>query len=151
MNTFAFSRYAFSIGVAAALLAGCGASQLPSERSPSGAAPPIGVKLAFPNRVDKAPNYRVLYDFGAPPDGSGPDAGLIDVGGTLYGTTAGGGAYSSYTARRKMGVSTGTSAGTMSAVVRSSALRPPATKKCCTASAETTESTGAFPWRTWST
>jgi uncharacterized repeat protein (TIGR03803 family) len=35
---------------------------------------------------------KVLYSFSGPPDGEDPAAGLIDVGGTLYGTTAGGGA-----------------------------------------------------------
>jgi hypothetical protein len=38
MNTFASSAYAFSISAAAALLAGCGASQLPVATSPSSAA-----------------------------------------------------------------------------------------------------------------
>jgi uncharacterized repeat protein (TIGR03803 family) len=36
-------------------------------------------------------NYRVVYDFGRPPDGQEPFAGLIDVGGTFYGTTPYGG------------------------------------------------------------
>ncbi|MGA7246860.1 MAG: choice-of-anchor tandem repeat GloVer-containing protein, partial [Candidatus Cybelea sp.] len=39
---------------------------------------------------------KVLYDFGAKhfgSDGSSPDAGLIDVGGTLYGTTFDGGTH----------------------------------------------------------
>jgi uncharacterized repeat protein (TIGR03803 family) len=35
----------------------------------------------------------VLHDFGNGTDGSQPAAGLIDVGGTLYGTTSGGGSY----------------------------------------------------------
>jgi uncharacterized repeat protein (TIGR03803 family) len=34
---------------------------------------------------------KVLYSFGSSPDGYWPEAGLIDVGGTLYGTTAFGG------------------------------------------------------------
>jgi uncharacterized repeat protein (TIGR03803 family) len=43
-------------------------------------------------------NEKVLHSFtdgtnGEPPDGSDPDAGLIDVNGTLYGTTHGGGVY----------------------------------------------------------
>ncbi|MFZ0033130.1 MAG: choice-of-anchor tandem repeat GloVer-containing protein [Candidatus Cybelea sp.] len=33
----------------------------------------------------------VLYQFATPPDGSNPPAGLIDMGGTLYGTTDSGG------------------------------------------------------------
>jgi uncharacterized repeat protein (TIGR03803 family) len=36
----------------------------------------------------------VLYSFGGAPDGSRPLAPVIDVDGTFYGTTAGGGAYS---------------------------------------------------------
>lgn len=35
----------------------------------------------------------VLYPFGSPPDGSIPQASLLDVDGTLYGTTAEGGSY----------------------------------------------------------
>ncbi len=34
----------------------------------------------------------VLYSFGAPKDGKYPYAGLINVNGTLYGTTTAGGA-----------------------------------------------------------
>jgi len=35
----------------------------------------------------------VIHDFAGDPDGQGPQAGLIDVKGKLYGTTNGGGAY----------------------------------------------------------
>ncbi|HEY6486724.1 MAG TPA: choice-of-anchor tandem repeat GloVer-containing protein [Candidatus Cybelea sp.] len=35
----------------------------------------------------------VLYSFTGKPDGYGPDAGLLDLNGTLYGTTINGGAY----------------------------------------------------------
>ena len=38
MRMLGFSRYAFSIGLASALLAGCGGSQLPGATSPSGRA-----------------------------------------------------------------------------------------------------------------
>ncbi|HTU25632.1 MAG TPA: choice-of-anchor tandem repeat GloVer-containing protein [Pirellulales bacterium] len=39
-------------------------------------------------------DYQVLYSFeGSPSDGRGPEAGVIAVGSTLYGTTVGGGAY----------------------------------------------------------
>jgi uncharacterized repeat protein (TIGR03803 family) len=37
-----------------------------------------------------------VYSFGAAPDGNYPDASLIDVGGTLYGTTVGGGSHTGY-------------------------------------------------------
>ena len=36
---------------------------------------------------------KVLHSFGNGTDGKQPFAGLIDVNGTLYGTTAGGGTY----------------------------------------------------------
>jgi uncharacterized repeat protein (TIGR03803 family) len=39
-------------------------------------------------------NYRVLHNFGQAPDGFSPAATLIDVNGTLYGTTFAGGKYS---------------------------------------------------------
>jgi uncharacterized repeat protein (TIGR03803 family) len=78
-------RYAVSIGVAAATLAGCG-SQLP-----------IGAPGALPQNpalsVRINTNYKVVHSFGAVRDGSSPIAPLIDVGGTLYGTTYVGGKY----------------------------------------------------------
>jgi uncharacterized repeat protein (TIGR03803 family) len=46
-------------------------------------------------RVQKLPLYKVVYSFGAAPDGNSPQASLIDVGGTLYGTTYFGGTDSS--------------------------------------------------------
>ncbi len=39
---------------------------------------------------------KVLYSFSGNPDGDDPSAGLIDVGGTLYGTTQYGGTYTGY-------------------------------------------------------
>jgi uncharacterized repeat protein (TIGR03803 family) len=39
---------------------------------------------------------QVLYSFRGGTDGAGPAAGVTDVKGTLYGTTEGGGAYSTY-------------------------------------------------------
>ena len=45
--------------------------------------------LAVPAR---AASEAVVYSFKGFPDGDDPDAGLIDVGGTLNGTTEGGGA-----------------------------------------------------------
>jgi uncharacterized repeat protein (TIGR03803 family) len=38
-------------------------------------------------------NYRVVYSFGAAPDGNYPHSDLIGAGGTFYGTTFAGGAY----------------------------------------------------------
>jgi uncharacterized repeat protein (TIGR03803 family) len=49
------------------------------------------------NKLDEAPQsrtssgYEALYIFGKPHDGQQPKAGLIDLNGTLYGTTYGGG------------------------------------------------------------
>jgi len=87
MGTFALSRYAFTISVAAALLAGCGGSQ-----------PPIGASNAMPQRRATAlptssKNYQIIYAFGTSPDGAQPAGGLFEVGGMFYGTTAGGGSY----------------------------------------------------------
>ncbi|MFY9720344.1 MAG: choice-of-anchor tandem repeat GloVer-containing protein [Candidatus Cybelea sp.] len=71
------------------MLAGCGGSQ-----------PPIGAPGAMPQtsalatRANRT-HYKVLYSFGALPDASDPHASLIDVRGTLYGTTPVGGSSSS--------------------------------------------------------
>ncbi|MGB8907342.1 MAG: choice-of-anchor tandem repeat GloVer-containing protein [Candidatus Cybelea sp.] len=86
MTVSIFNRYAFSISVAAALLAACGGSQ-----------PPIGAPGATAQSralgaTQRRPEYTVLYSFGASPDGDAPRASLVDVGGTLYGTTEQGGA-----------------------------------------------------------
>jgi uncharacterized repeat protein (TIGR03803 family) len=85
MRTLA--RFALSIGIAAAFLAGCGGSQpLISAPGTIPQAPAIAARAT-------STNYKVVYSFGGSSDGSGPHASLIDVGGTLYGTTAGGGSY----------------------------------------------------------
>ena len=86
MTDSIFSRYAFSISVAAAMLAGCEGSQ-----------PPIGGPGAMAQSRALVPrsagrNYTVLYSFGASPDGDAPRASLVNDGGTLYGTTGQGGA-----------------------------------------------------------
>jgi uncharacterized repeat protein (TIGR03803 family) len=65
------------------MLAGCGGSQPPLGSSPAGLVPQ-------PSRVH--PAYRVLHSFGGSGDGSNPYPDLINVRGTLYGTTANGGA-----------------------------------------------------------
>jgi uncharacterized repeat protein (TIGR03803 family) len=54
---------------------------------------PNGSLALAPHRDANSPSYRVIYSFGAPPDGIYPYAGVIGGGGTFYGTTAGGGAY----------------------------------------------------------
>jgi uncharacterized repeat protein (TIGR03803 family) len=89
MKVSELSRYALCVSIAAALLAACGESQ-----------PPIGAPGAMSQGTaiaahDSSANYEVVYSFsGYPNDGANPYAGLIDVGGTLYGTTAAGGSYS---------------------------------------------------------
>jgi uncharacterized repeat protein (TIGR03803 family) len=80
------SRYALSSCAAAAILAGCGESQ-----------PPIGARGAMPQvsaiaALTNSKNYKVLYSFGASPDGNYPHSDLIGAGGTFYGTTFAGGA-----------------------------------------------------------
>jgi uncharacterized repeat protein (TIGR03803 family) len=80
------SRCAFGICAAAALLAGCGGLQ-----------PPIGAPGAMPQvsalaARSSSANYKVLYSFGASPDGNGPHSDLIGTRHTFYGTTFAGGA-----------------------------------------------------------
>jgi uncharacterized repeat protein (TIGR03803 family) len=93
MITRVLNRYALWSCVAAATLAGCGGSQAP-----------IGAPGAMPQAMRIAPThgvvegaaplfYHVLHSFGSGSDGQGPHANLIDVNGTLYGTTAMGGRY----------------------------------------------------------
>jgi hypothetical protein len=81
--TTALVRYGVSLTAAAALLAGCGGSQPPLDVSAQGSA-------SQQSRAEKA--YHVLHPFGRfMGDGANPLAGLIDVKGTLYGTTIAGG------------------------------------------------------------
>lgn len=68
--------------MAAAMLVGC-----------SGSRPPIGAPGAIPQSRASSDGYTSLYSFGATPDGQQPKAGLINVNGTLYGTTYTGGKY----------------------------------------------------------
>lgn len=84
MNTLV--RSGLSIG-AATLFAACAGSQLPI-----GAPRAIAQASTLAARANNA-KYRVVYSFGAAPDGANPRASLIDVGGTLYGATSGGGSY----------------------------------------------------------
>jgi uncharacterized repeat protein (TIGR03803 family) len=75
--------YALSTCVAVALLAGCGAPQAPI--SAPGAVPQAAQGASY--------SYQVLYFFGGTQTGDGayPQGRLIDVNGTLYGTTNYGG------------------------------------------------------------
>ncbi|MGB6601958.1 MAG: choice-of-anchor tandem repeat GloVer-containing protein [Candidatus Cybelea sp.] len=80
MRTLHFGRSVIGICAAAAMLAGCGASQ-----------PPLGAPGAVPQSSAMARSFQVLYLFSGGSDGANPDASLIDVNGTLYGTTDHGG------------------------------------------------------------
>jgi uncharacterized repeat protein (TIGR03803 family) len=84
MEILASGRYALSVG-AVALLTACGGSQ-----PPTGAPGTMPQVSAFER---SSTDYRVLYSFGGGSDGANPVAALIDVGGTLYGTTAAGGSH----------------------------------------------------------
>ena len=79
-------RYALSFGAASAFLAGCGGSQ-----------PPITAPVAPQAVALTSTYYKVLLAFGSAPRrlsrGKHPLAGLIDVNGTLYGTTNAGGGF----------------------------------------------------------
>lgn len=95
MKVSNFSRYAFCICVAVAILAGCGGSQSPIgapgampqtaiERGsvlPSGIDTPLAGRQPMPNQTVDKLLYSFRRGFG------GPAAGLTDVNGTLYGTT----------------------------------------------------------------
>jgi uncharacterized repeat protein (TIGR03803 family) len=78
-----------SVFVTLVFLAGCSAAQLPIGAP--GAAPEGSALAVHP---DSTYNYKVVYSFGAAPDGISPQAGLIDVRGKLYGTTSEGGSNS---------------------------------------------------------
>jgi uncharacterized repeat protein (TIGR03803 family) len=82
MNALPSAR-AISMGVTAAMLAGCG----------GGSGTPLSPSPGFTaQRTHVRPAYSVLYSFkGYPDDGKWPFAGLINVSGTLYGTTWEGG------------------------------------------------------------
>jgi uncharacterized repeat protein (TIGR03803 family) len=72
------------------MLAGCGGSQ-PPVSTPGAMPPGAAVSTRAADRIQRAPSFRVLHRFGGSPDGAIPLANLIDVNGTLYGTTSEGG------------------------------------------------------------
>ena len=78
-------RYGLSLTSAAALLAACSSSQSPLSVSPLGLPPEQSLgRQAF----------HIIHPFGrSAKDGKNPSTDLIDVGGTLYGTTAFGGSH----------------------------------------------------------
>lgn len=93
MKNFAF--YGLSISAASALLAGCGGSQPPVG------APATSAQAWRTHRVVRhsglTSSYQVLHRFARNErhqhGGANPAGGLIDVAGTLYGTTSSGGVY----------------------------------------------------------
>ena len=84
MKTLVFGRCALGISVAASMLTGCRGSQPPIG------APAVPQAGALAVRTDST-NYKVVYSFGGGSDGATPEAGVIYVGDTLYGTTSAGG------------------------------------------------------------
>ena len=81
MRSRQLSLFALSACVATVMLAGCGGSQ-----------PPLGAPGAKSQSASSSYGYNTLYSFGKrSSDGQKPMAALIDVNGTLYGTTFAGG------------------------------------------------------------
>jgi uncharacterized repeat protein (TIGR03803 family) len=81
-----FAQSALTISLAAALLAGCGGSQPPGAMPQTSAISPT---RSATHRFSAS--YQQLFRFHPPKDGTHPAAGLLDVNGTLYGTTQNGG------------------------------------------------------------
>jgi len=74
------------------MLAACGGGST-GPLSPSPAGPSTALRMTIAERTHGRPVYNVLYRFqGAPGDGYIPVGGLLNVKGTLYGTTFFGGA-----------------------------------------------------------
>lgn len=84
MSILALGRSTLSASVVISLLAGCGALR----QSQSDTQPPLGATSA---RTATSAQYKVLFQFAGGIQGELPQSGLIDVNGTLYGTTYQGG------------------------------------------------------------
>lgn len=90
MGRIDFSRFALRSCVALALLAGCGGSQPPIGAP--GAMPLTSAMVSAQRAAHRfSASYQQLYHFHPAFDGTRPAARLLDVNGTLYGTTVGGG------------------------------------------------------------
>ncbi|MGC9993602.1 MAG: choice-of-anchor tandem repeat GloVer-containing protein [Candidatus Cybelea sp.] len=89
------SRFVLGIFAVAAFLAGCGGSQVPiGTPGAMPQAPGVARHSAIAHhKGTTSPSYQIVYRFAGGADGQNPQASLIDVNGTLYGTTAAGGAY----------------------------------------------------------
>ena len=81
-----FAQSALTIGLTAALLGGCGGLQPPGATPQTSAIPPA---RSAAHRFSAS--YQQLFRFHPPKDGTHPASGLLDVNGTLYGTTQNGG------------------------------------------------------------
>jgi uncharacterized repeat protein (TIGR03803 family) len=93
MRVSGFGRHVLTSCVAVAMLAGCGVLRQAQDDMQ----PPVGAAGARPQTAPRAAHragtqYKVVYSFGAIPDGNNPLASLIRAGGTLYSTTEYGGA-----------------------------------------------------------
>jgi uncharacterized repeat protein (TIGR03803 family) len=90
MKSFDLGRYVLCACIVAALLAGCGGSQPPIGAPVTMQAGTIASARSAAHSLSVS--YHQLFRFHQPViDGSHPNAGLLDVNGTLYGTTANGG------------------------------------------------------------
>lgn len=95
MTGLNLSHYALSSCVAAAILTGCGGSQPPIGTPGATPQPPVIAPhstMGYHSRATSS-SYKVVYRFAGGADGRRPQASLIAVNGTLYGTTVDGGAY----------------------------------------------------------
>lgn len=90
MRTLAL--FALTISLAAASLVGCGGSQPLISASGAMSESHMDGQARALHRIRAAhSSYQLLYSFTGKPDGVDPKANLINVRGTLYGTTYNGG------------------------------------------------------------
>ena len=88
MQSFYFGRYTLSSCVAVAMLAGCGGSQPPiGAPGAMPQSPAFGTVRAAHGLVAASSSFSVVQTFRY----GHPEGALLDVGGTLYGTTVGAG------------------------------------------------------------
>jgi uncharacterized repeat protein (TIGR03803 family) len=83
--------YVLSLGAAAALFTACGILPASSSKGQDDTQLPIGAGVLPQSSAIARADFQVLHRFAGGSDGSNPDASLIEVKGTLYGTTVNGG------------------------------------------------------------
>src|SRR5579871_2237066 len=99
MNNLGLGRCALSVWVSVLLLVGCGGLQPPigapavMQQSAGIAAHAAATTRSIAHRIMPTSPFQVLYSFAGGHDGANPYAGLINVHGTLYGTTTAGGGF----------------------------------------------------------